>query len=552
MAERYTSRTLREILRIIASRFLGMIIILALFVGGTLFINYASPRKYRTKFEIIANAGENLVEGKTENQLRERVGLFISAQKQILTSDETVGTALYFLNNPPADADSAWNQAIDDEKEISLTDEQKTAIANYIQKNVGWIDEVKKKISVLTPGGADANVSTTFAIEVDWAESRKKWTDPSTEKSRKKAVADCKRFADLLYKSYSYQIEKINLKQAEVASNDVAIVQFKKLKAERDKIVAEKDKYIKLIGSDFSIAVGLIQGEGVDSGLKKNRVQYKTDIEAIRLKNAKLQVTLEVMLKELAKEPNMVATFDPDFAAQNAITGDKIDPKRGQEGVKVIRINFPSEAIRENPQMTQLQQQMTRQVNDLNMLEGKYTNQYQVVKETRQVLYNSYCSMVRMMIDQYKNYQNKVKANDAQIAVVQAALDKIEKRMADLSEWASKLRVLEDNYKAKTAMYDDALRKKDIAEQKVKLASLKTYTLLQSPVKPDEDDPRRPIIWLNLIIGCFAGLIFAFTYAFLADYFDHTIKSVDDAERYLGTPVLASMPKLGRNIVKPR
>jgi capsular polysaccharide biosynthesis protein len=53
-----------------------------------------------------------------------------------------------------------------------------------------------------------------------------------------------------------------------------------------------------------------------------------------------------------------------------------------------------------------------------------------------------------------------------------------------------------------------------------------------------------------MLIAVVGGLILSRVYAFLADHFDHTIKSIDDAERYLGTPVLASVPKLARPVIR--
>ena len=55
---------------------------------------------------------------------------------------------------------------------------------------------------------------------------------------------------------------------------------------------------------------------------------------------------------------------------------------------------------------------------------------------------------------------------------------------------------------------------------------------------------------MNMFIAVLGGLILSFVYAFLTDHFDHSIKGLDDAERYLGTPVLASVSKLGRRIIR--
>jgi capsular polysaccharide biosynthesis protein len=51
-----------------------------------------------------------------------------------------------------------------------------------------------------------------------------------------------------------------------------------------------------------------------------------------------------------------------------------------------------------------------------------------------------------------------------------------------------------------------------------------------------------------MLIAVVSGLVLGLVYAFFADHLDHSLKSIDGAERYLGTPVLASVPKLGRII----
>jgi capsular polysaccharide biosynthesis protein len=44
--------------------------------------------------------------------------------------------------------------------------------------------------------------------------------------------------------------------------------------------------------------------------------------------------------------------------------------------------------------------------------------------------------------------------------------------------------------------------------------------------------------------GLLGGLIAALALALLAEYFDHSVKSVDDVERMLQVPALASIPRL--------
>jgi len=52
-----------------------------------------------------------------------------------------------------------------------------------------------------------------------------------------------------------------------------------------------------------------------------------------------------------------------------------------------------------------------------------------------------------------------------------------------------------------------------------------------------------PKVGLNLALGGIVGLVFGIGIAFLLEYMDTTVKSIEDVERYLQVPVLAVIPK---------
>lgn len=58
----------------------------------------------------------------------------------------------------------------------------------------------------------------------------------------------------------------------------------------------------------------------------------------------------------------------------------------------------------------------------------------------------------------------------------------------------------------------------------------------------------KPKIRLNIILSIIIGLILGIGLAFLSDYFDHTIKSVEDVDYYLKKPLLISLPVLSREM----
>ena len=126
-----------------------------------------------------------------------------------------------------------------------------------------------------------------------------------------------------------------------------------------------------------------------------------------------------------------------------------------------------------------------------------------------------------------------------------------EQKLSKLIEIALKYEQLDNQVKHATQKYNEALEQKTDAVKRKQLAQTPILAIdMDSPSRPDPARPRRPILWLNLVIAVIAGLILAVIYAFMADHFDHTIKGIDDAERYLGAPVLVSIPKLGGRIVR--
>ena len=73
---------------------------------------------------------------------------------------------------------------------------------------------------------------------------------------------------------------------------------------------------------------------------------------------------------------------------------------------------------------------------------------------------------------------------------------------------------------------------------------------LDAPSMPEAKDPRKPVMWINMLVAIVAAMVMSLVYAFLADHFDHSLKSIDSAERYLGVPVLASVPKINGKVIQ--
>ena len=80
------------------------------------------------------------------------------------------------------------------------------------------------------------------------------------------------------------------------------------------------------------------------------------------------------------------------------------------------------------------------------------------------------------------------------------------------------------------------------SEAELSQAQAKSAATIYEKAEP-ERAPAKPNMVLNLALGGVLGLMFGFGLAFLLEYMDTTVKSLDDVERFLGVPVLAVVPK---------
>jgi capsular exopolysaccharide synthesis family protein len=79
-------------------------------------------------------------------------------------------------------------------------------------------------------------------------------------------------------------------------------------------------------------------------------------------------------------------------------------------------------------------------------------------------------------------------------------------------------------------------------EEKASMELVKSPATIYASAEP-ETRPSKPNVALNLALGGIMGLMFGVGLAFILEYMDTTVKSLDDVEKHLGVPVLAVVPK---------
>ena len=521
MAESYTSRTLREIVRIIASRFWGMLILFTVVVGAVVVASLYSPRWYRSEVQMKAQPTRmtHPVE-EVATSMKEQVSLFISTHRRIIRSDYVLASALKKLEedekSPPTSAnENSWREAGKPWFELP-------EIKEYIQKNSKKLRQFKDRVSVKTPGGADATFTQTFTITVDWPEQ----TDGTfkldrKEGDRKLAADQCQQLAQNIVGAYLRRYKETRTEETEAVQKFVKENPLATAEAEYTKAVTELTNKANELGSDLNVVTNIIAGQGNDTGIA---------LEITRLSN------------KIAQDDALLAEYG---ALKDVIETElKSDP---------AQMAVPDDVLKTNPAMNLLQQKMTQLKLELNALVPKYTEKHHPIIHLRQEIQAGYQDLQ----DEMKRQEIRVSQKIQQLeAGRKSSFTKAKDLKEDMKKLASEA-ITYNRLKSRVASakdYFEIQKKADLEAQRAQALAENPIlvSIMDDPTLPNVDDPRRPVLWLNILIACVGGLVLALVYAFLSDHFDHTLKSVDDTERYLGVPVLASVSKLGRGIIRSR
>lgn len=191
----------------------------------------------------------------------------------------------------------------------------------------------------------------------------------------------------------------------------------------------------------------------------------------------------------------------------------------------------------------------------VRQLNEQYTKEE---NERAQMLLSGYGELhpnVLRMDEQHKKtkehlYEELVGMRDAMIDQLDVKKSELQDLMQRFGDAKDRLRdkTLEDQ-KVQTALQEytaekqrfDRLENDYIADKMRMMAPRTCLEVYNKPVVATT--PSSPKYKLNLILGAVVGIIFGIVIAFIYNYFDTSVKTLEDAERNLGLPVLGVIPQ---------
>lgn len=154
-------------------------------------------------------------------------------------------------------------------------------------------------------------------------------------------------------------------------------------------------------------------------------------------------------------------------------------------------------------------------------------------KATQQQLYEELVGMRDSMADQ-------IEVKKAELQDLEQRYSGAKEKLRDKTLEDQKVKNALQEYAAEKARYDRL--ENDYIADKMRLMAPRTSVEVYS--QPGlATAPSSPNYRLNLIVGAVLGLILGMVVAFISNYFDTSIKSLEDAERMLGLPVLGVIPQ---------
>ncbi len=515
MASGYSKRTLRELAVILVSRWFTILLIMVIFTGGTILACLVSKKVYRSEVTLWAR------QSKSANPLEDRpdpiyrLEVFLKTQQSIIWSESVLRRTLARLKNPdlqkaPEDPETASG---DSAKWAAWNERVVKAAREFTGRDVA---QLKKKVKVTVPGGEDIAKSEVFTIAVD---------QPQPAEQAQLA-------ATILVQEYLLHRRMLQ-SQMDTSSKQLLENELKNL---REKILGSAEKQL----SDF-IATK-VKGNLLELA-QVNRANMEVNHQRIRTAFQEELIRIDAEIREYQALQTEVKAQIPEAAIKSGV--DSLKP----DDLKAVTMVIPEKVLASNSIISKLKTKLADLIIDRNSLSEQYTADFKMIPQKTGEIFRTTCDIIKELIAE-------LKAIDQHIATLQARKTEIEKQVKeknlvidDLSSMYVQYESLLRDVELSRALYDqkrkellDAETARQMAQQEVLITRVDEATL--------PDQPVRPILWLYSLIALVVGLLTGVAYAFLADSYDHTVRTIDQAERFLGKSVIVSIPSVQGGIVR--
>lgn len=516
-----------------------MLVILAVGGGGTWYVceNYA-PRKYRSQVSLIYKrpAAKNPINADVAGE--RALEVFVKAQQQILMSDLVLARAKVIADDSTLrkewlDLRGKWEKAqqtsgggvadAQDAIDEFLTKgavEQK--VSKLLREKQRDLVDFRKSIKLETPGGEQVGMTETFMITVDQPGER------DVRDSHKKAYYAADLVADMYIARYQ---------ELQRAQNDPALRVMEDVVARYgEEFEVRRTAYEDFIKANINDITGLEQllKSGTEQGIQIILSEVRKNDATLGIELARDQANFDAIKKVLPEK-----VFEAGFIAS-----------LGDDVVSTLVDAVASEFMRENTGFVEMTKNLANLETKRARVETQFLEESRDLQYVREQISRLKKQMLTQIIAHARGLELRVASRTQQKAKNQELMERytkdLNKVQAKLAEYARLKNDFEVAQKQMERLEQDKI---DAMANRLRAREAVTINKLDQASMPDAERPVVPMTIIYTIVACAVSLLLGVTLAFLADHFDHTLRSAVDAERYLGVPVVGSVKKRGRRIV---
>jgi uncharacterized protein involved in exopolysaccharide biosynthesis len=239
------------------------------------------------------------------------------------------------------------------------------------------------------------------------------------------------------------------------------------------------------------------------------------------------QSLTDVQTRRISKEAKL-AVFKARMNSGNVILIPSTESSDSPSRVNYIA-KLRGELLDKEIQKEQLLQKFTPQYKEVTDLENQIqTTRFKIEKEIEQII---------------EMEETAVRALKAEEQILSSQIEKIKNEIRGLAQKEYEYSQISRGIEDKREIYSMLLKQREDArlslaklEKGVKIKVISPAVVPTSPIKPKKI--------LNIILAILLGLFGGLGLAFFIEYFDHTINTPDDLEKYIGINALGSIPEV--------
>ena len=543
MHDPYATKSAREILRVFFRHWKMLLAVVVLLTGGTwAACTFLVTPVYRSQVSLIYKEPRN-DNATTVDSSERNLEVFVKAQQQILQSDLVLARTLVIAGD-----DSLRKQWESLRKKLDAAMQQGTGVAaaqqeidafltNGAGKQAGTVSEkvqtlltsgqddlrrFRKSIDLETPGGERVALTESFVVKVD---------RPSPA-GKADGHKDAYHAADILADMYMVRHRQL---QTALTAPGARVMQS--VIEEIDKDVEGKRRAYEAFVQKYPGDIGVLE-QLVKSGAEQG---VQIVLTRIREEDARLQLKLA---RSKAVQGVITADLPPESLTPGGIE------KLTEDQVNAVAMNIPAEVLSDNAIVLAMREKVANLASRRAKLTPQYTPEARIMRNLSDEIAQMKRQLVQTVVAHAMSLRVSIKAIEEQLAkngeLLKGTLAEQNETTRKLAEY---IRKKNDLMTAEAQLAD--LKKEAVAAEAGSLRARDIVTIrkMDEASMPDPSKPNSPKTMLWTLVALVASMLIGTAMAFLADHFDHSLRSSDEAERYLGVPVVGTVKRYGNGLV---